>query len=178
MILDVVYNHFGPDSLDLWQFDGWSENDKGGIYFYNDWRSETPWGDTRPDYGREEVRQYLRDNALMWIEEFRADGVAFNALWPRTGIATAAIRFALAGDEGMRACRTVEIMADAAYAIVNRPSREATGNFYIDEEVLRAEGVTDFSKYAPGAKGALAGDFFVPDEVFARTETKVTGLFS
>ncbi len=59
VILDVVYNHFGPSDLDLWQFDGWSENDKGGIYFYNDHRSSTPWGDTRPDYGRGEVRAYM-----------------------------------------------------------------------------------------------------------------------
>lgn len=80
VILDVVYNHFGPDSLDLWQFDGWSENDQGGIYFYNDWRAETPWGATRPDYGRHEVRQYLRDNALMWIEEFKADGLRLDAV--------------------------------------------------------------------------------------------------
>jgi len=80
VILDVVYNHFGPDSLDLWQFDGWSENGNGGIYFYNDWRADTPWGATRPDYGREEVRQYLRDNALMWIEEFRADGLRLDAV--------------------------------------------------------------------------------------------------
>ncbi|MCK7493864.1 MAG: alpha-amylase family glycosyl hydrolase [Comamonadaceae bacterium] len=56
VVLDVVYNHFGPSDLDLWRFDGWSENDKGGIYFYNDDRSSTPWGDTRPDYGREAVR--------------------------------------------------------------------------------------------------------------------------
>ena len=49
VILDVVYNHFGPSDLDIWQFDGWSENDKGGIYFYNDHRSSTPWGETRPD---------------------------------------------------------------------------------------------------------------------------------
>lgn len=80
VLLDVVYNHFGPDSLDLWQFDGWSEDGMGGIYFYNDWRAETPWGHTRPDYGREEVRQYLRDNALMWIEEFRADGLRLDAV--------------------------------------------------------------------------------------------------
>ena len=80
VLLDVVYNHFGPDSLDLWKFDGWSENDLGGIYFYNDWRAETPWGHTRPDYGRHEVRQYLRDNALMWIEEFRADGLRMDAV--------------------------------------------------------------------------------------------------
>ena len=75
VILDVVYNHFGPSDLDLWQFDGWSENDKGGIYFYNDWRSETPWGDTRPDYGRPEVRRYLMENALMWLSEYRCDGL-------------------------------------------------------------------------------------------------------
>jgi 1,4-alpha-glucan branching enzyme len=80
VILDVVYNHFGPDQLDLWQFDGWSENGLGGIYFYNDWRAETPWGETRPDYGREEVRQYLRDNAMMWIEEFKADGLRLDAV--------------------------------------------------------------------------------------------------
>jgi 1,4-alpha-glucan branching enzyme len=56
VILDVVYNHFGPSDLDLWRFDGWSENEKGGIYFYNDWRAEPPSGETRPDYGRREVR--------------------------------------------------------------------------------------------------------------------------
>lgn len=78
VILDVVYNHFGPSDLDLWQFDGWSEDDKGGIYFYNDWRSDTPWGDTRPDYGRAEVRQFIRDNALYWLEEFRLDGLRWD----------------------------------------------------------------------------------------------------
>ncbi|XZE46511.1 alpha-amylase family glycosyl hydrolase [Pirellulaceae bacterium SH467] len=78
VIIDVVYNHFGPSDLDLWRFDGWSENDKGGIYFYNDWRSATPWGDTRPDYGRQEVRQYIFDNAMMWLDEFRADGLRYD----------------------------------------------------------------------------------------------------
>ena len=80
VIVDVVYNHFGPADLDLWRFDSWSENDKGGIYFYNDRRSKTPWGDTRPDYGRGEVRQYLRDNALMWLEEYHADGLRWDAI--------------------------------------------------------------------------------------------------
>ncbi len=75
VILDVVYNHFGPSDLDLWQFDGWSENDRGGIYFYNDWRAETPWGATRPDYGRKEVRQFIHDNALMWLDEYHVDGL-------------------------------------------------------------------------------------------------------
>jgi 1,4-alpha-glucan branching enzyme len=78
VILDVVYNHFGPSDLDLWQFDGWSEDEKGGIYFYNDWRSETPWGDTRPDYGRGEVRQFIRDNALSWFEAYGIDGLRFD----------------------------------------------------------------------------------------------------
>jgi 1,4-alpha-glucan branching enzyme len=76
VILDVVYNHLGPDSsLDIWQFDGWSQDDKGGIYFYNDWRSKTPWADTRPDYGRPEVRQYILDNVRMWLNDFRLDGL-------------------------------------------------------------------------------------------------------
>ncbi len=79
VIFDVVYNHWGPSDLELWRFDGWSENGKGGIYFYNDWRSTTPWGDTRPDYGRGEVRQYIRDNALMWLEEYRIDGLRWDA---------------------------------------------------------------------------------------------------
>jgi len=79
VVVDVVYNHFGPTDLDLWQFDGWSQNDKGGIYFFNDRRSHTPWGETRPDYGRDEVRQYLRDNALMWFEEYHADGIRWDA---------------------------------------------------------------------------------------------------
>ncbi len=75
VIVDVVYNHFGPSDLDIWQFDGWNEDGKGGIYFYNDARSETPWGDTRPDYGREEVRRYILDNARMWLSEYRVDGL-------------------------------------------------------------------------------------------------------
>ena len=78
VILDVVYNHLGPSDLDLWQFDGWSENDKGGIYFYNDDRSGTPWGDTRPDYGRPQVRDYLRDNALMWLRDYHVDGLRYD----------------------------------------------------------------------------------------------------
>lgn len=80
VILDVVYNHFGPSDLDIWQFDGWNENGKGGIYFYNDWKSETPWGDTRPDYGRNEVRNYIRDNAIMWLEEYRVDGLRMDMI--------------------------------------------------------------------------------------------------
>ncbi|MEO5885227.1 MAG: alpha-amylase family glycosyl hydrolase [Candidatus Limnocylindrales bacterium] len=79
VIVDVVYNHLGPSDLDLWRFDGWSEGDGGGIYFYNDARAVTPWGNTRPDYGRGEVRTFLRDSALTWLEEFRCDGLRFDS---------------------------------------------------------------------------------------------------
>ena len=79
VILDVVYNHMGPGDLDLWQFDGYSENDKGGIYFYQDERSKTPWGDTRPDYGRAEVCNFLRDNAIMWLQDFHIDGLRYDS---------------------------------------------------------------------------------------------------
>ena len=88
--------------------------------------------------------------------------VAFNCLWPRTGIATAAIRNVLGGDEGMKACRKPEIMADAAYAIFNRPARDCSGNFFIDDEVLAAEGVTNFDQYAVSPGTPLMPDFFVP----------------
>lgn len=94
--------------------------------------------------------------------EFKADGIAFNALWPRTGIATAAIQFALAGEEGMRQCRTPEIMADAAHAIFEKQARDFTGNFLIDDSFLYAEGVRDFDKYKVDPEARLMPDFFVP----------------
>jgi len=109
--------------------------------------------------------------------EFAGDGIAVNSLWPLTAIDTAAVRNLLGGASVAAISRSPDIMADAAHAIFNRNSREATGNFYIDEEVLRDEGVTDFSVYAPGATGPLAGDFFVPDEVLARSPTKVARTF-
>jgi 1,4-alpha-glucan branching enzyme len=85
VIMDVVYNHFGPSDLDLWRFDGWSEKEKGGIYFYNDWRSSTPWGESRPDYGRGEVRSFIHDNAMMWLEEYKMDGLRYDmTLYIRT----------------------------------------------------------------------------------------------
>lgn len=73
VIIDVVYNHFFGES-DLWRYDGWSENDRGGIYFFNDERGDTPWGG-RPDYGRHEVRQFILDNVTMWLTEYKIDGL-------------------------------------------------------------------------------------------------------
>jgi len=75
---DVVFNHIGPNDMDLWQYDGWSTSSTtGGIFFYEDANSSTPWG-PRPNYGRGEVRTYLRDNAMMWLDEFRMDGLRFD----------------------------------------------------------------------------------------------------
>jgi citronellol/citronellal dehydrogenase len=99
---------------------------------------------------------------LGMADEFKDEGVAFNALWPRTGIATAAIRFALSGEEGLKRCRTVEIMADAAHAIFEKPAREFTGNFLIDDSFLYAEGVRDFDRYRVDPATPLMADFFVP----------------
>jgi citronellol/citronellal dehydrogenase len=86
--------------------------------------------------------------------EFRDDGIAFNSLWPRTIVATAAVQNLLGGDEAMARARTPEIMSDAAHAILTRPSRECTGNFFLAEDVLVEEGITDFTGYAaaPGAE--------------------------
>lgn len=77
VILDVVYNHFFKES-DLWRFDGWSENDRGGIYFFNDERGDTPWGG-RPDFGRPEVRQFILDNVTMWLTEYHIDGLRLDS---------------------------------------------------------------------------------------------------
>jgi citronellol/citronellal dehydrogenase len=92
--------------------------------------------------------------------EFRKDGIAFNALWPRTTIATAAVQNLLGGDAMIRGSRKPEIMADAAYVIFNKPAKETTGNFFIDEDVLTQAGVTDFSHYAIDPTAKLFPDFF------------------
>jgi citronellol/citronellal dehydrogenase len=91
--------------------------------------------------------------------EFAEDGIAFNSLWPRTFIATAAVSNLMGGDAAMSRARGPEIMADAALAIFARDSRSATGNFYIDDDVLREEGVEDFSRYSEGDD--LQPDIFI-----------------
>jgi citronellol/citronellal dehydrogenase len=102
---------------------------------------------------------------LGMADEYSGAGIAFNALWPRTGIATAAIQFALAGDDGMRMCRTPEIMADAAHAIFCKPARDFTGQFLIDDSFLYAEGVRDFESYRVDPTRPLMPDFFVPEDM-------------
>ena len=93
-------------------------------------------------------------------EEFKRDGIAVNALWPRTAIDTAALQMISGVDTA--ACRTPEILSDSAYIILNRVSKECTGNFFVDDEVLASEGITDLEKYSvvPGTKDFLL-DFFL-----------------
>jgi citronellol/citronellal dehydrogenase len=101
---------------------------------------------------------------LGMAEEFREDGIAFNALWPRTLVATAAVQNLLGGDAAMKGSRKPEIMADAAHVILTRPSRETTGNFFLAEDVLAEEGITDLSDYSyGGADSDLIADLFVDD---------------
>ncbi|MBC7793485.1 MAG: short chain dehydrogenase, partial [Clostridia bacterium] len=97
---------------------------------------------------------------LGMAEEFRDSGVAFNALWPRTTIATAAVNM-LGGDDMMKASRKPDIMADAAHWILTQDSRTTTGNFFIDDEVMVQAGVTDLEQYAVVKGAKLLPDFFV-----------------
>ncbi|HEY0991582.1 MAG TPA: NAD(P)-dependent oxidoreductase [Kofleriaceae bacterium] len=93
--------------------------------------------------------------------ELRADGIAVNALWPRTAIATAAVRNLLGGDEAIRGSRKPSIMGDAAHAILTKPAREFTGKFCIDDDVLKAEGKTDLGEYAMDPNAQLLPDYFI-----------------
>lgn len=96
--------------------------------------------------------------------EFARDGIAVNALWPRTAIATAAVEFAVGGPGMLRHCRKPEILADAAHWILTRPSRELTGQFLVDDEVLGRAGETDFDQYAVDPAAPLALDLFLDDK--------------
>jgi citronellol/citronellal dehydrogenase len=94
-------------------------------------------------------------------EELKAHHVAANALWPKTTIATAAVQNLLGGDYLMQRSRKPEMVADAALAILTKPSAECTGNFFIDEDVLRKEGIEDFTAYAVNPELPLQNDLFV-----------------
>lgn len=106
-------------------------------------------------------------------EEFKHLGIGVNSLWPLTAIDTAAVRNVLGGDQMAKMSRTADILSDAAHVVLTKDPKKFTGRFVVDEVILREEGVTDFAIYAPGYDGPLAGDFFVPDDVFASVPTKV-----
>jgi citronellol/citronellal dehydrogenase len=101
--------------------------------------------------------------------ELRPKGIAVNALWPRTTIATSAVKNLLGGDQIMRSSRTPEILADAAAMIFAKPAREFTGRFIIDDTFMAGEGVTDFERYRVDPSVPLMPDFFVPDDIPAPT---------
>jgi citronellol/citronellal dehydrogenase len=100
---------------------------------------------------------------LGMAEEFRKDGIAVNSLWPETAIATAAVKNLLGGDDSIKGSRTPEIMADSAYIVLNREAKSCTGNFFIDVDVLKEEGITDYSKYAVHPGHELMRDFFLDE---------------
>ena len=107
--------------------------------------------------------------------ELREPGIAVNALWPRTTIATAAIKNLLGGERVMRMSRTPAIMADAAYFVFHKPARSFTGNFLIDDTFLASEGITDFEQYRVDAREPLAPTFFVPEDATPPPGVRVTG---
>jgi citronellol/citronellal dehydrogenase len=98
---------------------------------------------------------------LGMAEEFRSEGIGVNALWPKTAIATAAVQNLLGGEEAIRRCRKPEIMADAAHWILCQDSQECSGNFFIDEHLLREAGVEDMGSYQANPGEELLPDFFV-----------------
>ncbi len=104
---------------------------------------------------------------LGMAEEFRDDGIAFNALWPRFGVATAAIEFAAADRDQLKHCRKPDIMADAAHAILTQPSRECSGNFFIDDTLLASRGITDFRRYRVEAGFPLRTGMFLRENDLA-----------
>lgn len=96
-----------------------------------------------------------------WAGELKKDRIAANALWPRTTIDTAAVRNLLGGQMLANMSRTPQILADAAYYVLSKPSGECTGNLFIDEQVLEKEGITDLEKYSVVPGGKLYNDLFV-----------------
>jgi citronellol/citronellal dehydrogenase len=107
--------------------------------------------------------------------ELREQGIAVNALWPRTTIATAAIKNLLGGERVMAMSRKPEIMADAAYRVFQKQAKSFTGHFLIDDSFLAGEGVTDFEQYRVDPREPLAPTFFVPDEPPPPSGVQVTG---
>lgn len=114
---------------------------------------------------------------LGMAEEFREQGIGVNALWPLTAVDTAAVRNVIGDDEMALMCRKPSIMADAAIAILLRDPKACTGNFFIDEEVLKQEGVNNFAIYQHEGATRLMADFFVPDDVFERSQTPLVHGF-
>ena len=113
---------------------------------------------------------------LGWAGEFKEAGIAANAIWPRTAVATAAIANVLAGEEAFKHCRKPAILSETAYRVLTKPSREFTGNFVIDDSFLWEEGVRDLEQYDVEPGQELMPDFFVPEEPAAPPGVKIMNL--
>ena len=124
------------------------------------------------------IAKYGMSLAVLGLaDELKSDGIAVNALWPRTTIATAAIRNVLGGEAVMRMSRKPEIVADAAHLVFRQPAKSFTGRFLIDDSFLHETGgVTDFSPYSVAPGMPLAPDFFVPDDPPPPPGVKVAAL--
>ncbi len=81
VLVDIVHNHYGPTDNSMWQYDGWSENGLGGIYFYNDWKAYTDWGASRPDYGRSEIKDFIQSQIQMFVEDYHIDGFRWDSVY-------------------------------------------------------------------------------------------------
>jgi citronellol/citronellal dehydrogenase len=137
--------------------------------------------DLRPEWFAQHLPYTLSKYGMSMLvfgmaNEFRDDGIACNALWPRTTIATAAVEFALGGNDLMRRSRRPEIMADAAHAILCTSARENTGRFLIDEDVLVAQGVVDFDQYRNDPLLPLQHDLFVDPSIPIRSTMRPSSL--
>ena len=170
VIVDVVHNHWGPDLPTLWCFDGdCLGNKKGGVYFYTDARMSTPWG-PRPDYGRSAVRAFIRDNALLWLTEYRGDGLRWDS--------TINIRTDGQGNDIADGLTTLRLSNDAAHAI--RPVLEIAEDFAGDDAIT-----TPTQSGGAGFDSQWDGDFFHPlDDALtqasdaARSMTAVAGAIT
>jgi citronellol/citronellal dehydrogenase len=114
---------------------------------------------------------------LGMAEELKQDGIAVNALWPRFGVATAAIEYAFADKSELQRCRKPEIMGDAAHAVVTRPARECTGNFFIDDIILHQSGTRDFDQYRVDPSKPSRIGLWVPEELAPPPEVDMTGAY-
>lgn len=161
VILDVVYNHLSHDpGLDLWRFDGWQENDGGGIYFYNDWREATPWGGGRPDYGRPEVRQFITDNVRMWLRDCHVDGLRVDAT---LYIRDAKIKFSDPDQDLPDGWKLLQEINDAANAIRSDAlviAEDLQGNAWITKPI--GAGGAGFGSQWDASVGAIMREVLDP----------------
>jgi 1,4-alpha-glucan branching enzyme len=177
VIVDVVYNHLGDSAGDMWQFDGWSAApNKGGIYFYNDWRSHTDWGDTRFDYGRGEVRQYLRDNAMRWLHQRFADGLRWDSVGSLRNVKDRNNDPADDIPDGWSLCQRINSEIQTSQPWKVSIAEDMKDNEWITKP-QGAGGAGFSSQWGAGFVGTLRNSLIVPDDA-ARDMNTVAAMLS